>query len=95
MRLTTMELRAAVLGLAVSIGNVHAQDKENPNAKMGALEPYLITDRNAEIAIARSAAPAAISTNATILVRARQERLRLHGGPQLAGAIFRTQLLEP
>ena len=35
---------------------------------MASIEQYLIPDRNAEIAMARSAAPAAISSNAEILV---------------------------
>ncbi len=38
---------------------------------MAPIEQYLMADRNAEIALARSAAPEAISRNATILVLAR------------------------
>src|ERR1700692_4607725 len=38
---------------------------------MAPIEQYLITDRNAEIALARSAAPEAISRDATILVLGR------------------------
>src|SRR5271167_3512985 len=36
--------------------------------KMGPIAQYLIPDRNAEIALARSAAPEAISRDATVLV---------------------------
>ncbi len=39
---------------------------------MAPLDEYLIADRDAEIALARSAAPAAISNDATILVLTRQ-----------------------
>src|SRR5262249_51448283 len=39
---------------------------------MAPLEEYLMADRDAEIALARSAAPAAISNDATILVLTRQ-----------------------
>jgi len=35
---------------------------------MGPLDQYLTADRNAEIALARSAAPASISSDATVLV---------------------------
>jgi hypothetical protein len=41
-------------------------------AAMAPLDQYLIADRDAEIALARSAAPAAISSDATVLVLTRQ-----------------------
>jgi hypothetical protein len=37
-------------------------------AQMASIEQYLIADRNAEVALARSAAPATISGNASVLV---------------------------
>jgi hypothetical protein len=40
----------------------------NPYASMAPLDQYLISDENAEIALARSAAPASISDNAEIMV---------------------------
>jgi hypothetical protein len=49
-----------------------AQDAKVPYPDMGPLNEYLMTDRNAEIALARSAAPAAISTDAEVLVLGRQ-----------------------
>jgi hypothetical protein len=49
-----------------------AQDAKNPYPSMAPIEQYLMTDRNAEIALARSAAPEAISRDATILVLGRQ-----------------------
>jgi hypothetical protein len=48
-----------------------AQDPKEPYASMAPLDQYLMADRNAEIALARSAAPAAISSDAEVLVLAR------------------------
>ena len=48
-----------------------AQDAKAPYPSMAPIEQYLMTDRNAEIALARSAAPEAISRDATILVLGR------------------------
>ncbi|MGA7895896.1 MAG: hypothetical protein WCA49_21955, partial [Candidatus Sulfotelmatobacter sp.] len=45
-----------------------AQDAKAPYPSMAPIEQYLMTDRNAEITLARSAAPEAISREATILV---------------------------
>jgi hypothetical protein len=39
---------------------------------MAPIEEYLMTDRNAEIALARSAAPKSISQDATVLILGRQ-----------------------
>ena len=48
-----------------------AQDPKAPYASMAPLEQYLMSDRNAEIAMAQSAAPAAISNDAEIWVLTR------------------------
>ncbi|HZC25089.1 MAG TPA: hypothetical protein VE866_17265 [Candidatus Binatia bacterium] len=48
-----------------------AQDAKAPYARMAPLEQYLM-DRNAEVALARSAAPDAISRDATVLVLGRR-----------------------
>jgi len=48
-----------------------AQDRQMSYPSMAPIEQYLMTDRNAEIALARSAAPEAISRDATILVLGR------------------------
>src|ERR1700727_127063 len=48
-----------------------AQDRQMLYPSMAAIEQYLMTDRSAEIALARSAAPEAISRDATILVLGR------------------------
>lgn len=50
-----------------------AQQTPATYARMAPLSEYLMADRNAEIALARSAAPAAISDQATVLV------LQAHG----------------
>lgn len=50
---------------------VAAQDAKQPYASMAPVEQYLM-DRKAEIALARSAAPAAISGDATVLVLTRR-----------------------
>jgi hypothetical protein len=52
---------------------IQAQDTKAPDAKTryprrAPLDQYLMTDRNAEIALARTAAPKSISADATILV---------------------------
>ena len=48
-----------------------AQNAKAPYPSMAPLDQYLMTDRNAEIALARSAAPAAISSDAEVLVLGR------------------------
>jgi hypothetical protein len=45
-----------------------AQDPKTQYLSMAPLDEYLMADRNAEIALARSAAPASISGAATVLV---------------------------
>jgi hypothetical protein len=45
-----------------------AQDAKTQYPSMAPLDQYLMADRNAEIALARSAAPTSISGNATVLV---------------------------
>jgi hypothetical protein len=45
-----------------------AADAKTPYPSMAPLDQYLIADRNAEIALARTAAPPAISRDATVMV---------------------------
>jgi hypothetical protein len=45
-----------------------AQDAKAPYPSMAPLDQYLMTDRNAEIALARSAAPEVISRDAKVMV---------------------------
>jgi hypothetical protein len=49
-----------------------AQGTNAPYASMAPLDQYLIADRNAEISLAKSAAPKAISDNADVMVLERQ-----------------------
>jgi hypothetical protein len=63
-----------LFGLAITISAAWAKrsrDTKAPYPSMAPVEQYLIAGRNAEIALARSAAPAAISSDAEILVLGR------------------------
>jgi hypothetical protein len=60
-----MRLSLASLLLAAIVSRAHAQTPRD-------LTPFLIPDRAAEVALARSAAPAAVSDPATVLVLTRQ-----------------------
>jgi hypothetical protein len=69
---------AAIAGLIfalsltpIGVKQGHAQAPKATYPNMLPLDQYLIVDRNAEIALARSAAPEAISHDATILVLGR------------------------
>ena len=66
--LKRIALAGSVLVLALAaISQMQAQSK-TPYPDMAALDRYLMPDRNAEIALARSAAPDSISHDATVLV---------------------------
>jgi hypothetical protein len=66
--LKTIALGSSVLVLALgTISPMQAQSK-TPYPSMAAFDRYLMPDRNAEIALARSAAPDSISHDAKILV---------------------------
>src|SRR3984885_5769044 len=59
---------ALALALFMSTArNAQAQDAKNPYPSMAPIEKYLI-DRDAEIALARSAAPSSISRDATVVI---------------------------
>ena len=60
--------------LLVGLGAAHqsmAQDAATTYTKMGPVDQYLMADRNAEIALARSAAPQSISREAEVQVLGR------------------------
>ena len=66
----------AIIGFAllVVLGTVHqamAQDATTPYPKMAPVDQYLMADRAAEIALARSAAPESISHDAEVQVLGR------------------------
>jgi len=62
---------SAMLVLVVALGSAHgaaAPDAKAQYTSMAPLSQYLIADRSVEIAMARSAAPDAISRDATVMV---------------------------
>lgn len=61
----------AVLGGLGAARPAAAQDAAIPYSKMAPMDEYLMPDRGAEIALARSAAPASVSRDATVLVLGR------------------------
>ena len=70
-RMHSILLAAFLLMAALSAPRpAAAQDAQQPYPRMAPLEQYLM-DRDAEIALARSAAPDAISHDATIVVLGR------------------------
>ena len=71
MKRETVKMMASwALALALSLStarNAQAQDAKNPYPSMAPIEKYLM-DRDAEIALARSAAPSSISRDATVVI---------------------------
>jgi len=63
--------KIAIIFLIVTAWQAIAQDVETPYPKMAPVDQYLMEDREAEIALARSAAPQSISRDAEILVLGR------------------------
>lgn len=63
----TIALRALVVVTLGAAGQGYAEDSKTPYPRAPTAQ-YLMSDQKAEIALARSAAPAAISRDATILV---------------------------
>lgn len=70
-RQTVKAIAMGVLTLGVILGAAwkpRAQEAEGRYPKMAPLDQYLMADRNAEIALARSAAPDSISRDASVAV---------------------------
>ena len=68
------KLGAIVITLCVVLGSAYeamAQDAKTHYAKMAPVDEYLMSDRNAEIALARSAAPESIARDAEVQVLGR------------------------
>ena len=57
-----------LVAMLAAVCQAKAQDSKAPYSSMAPLDQYLIADRNAEIALARSAAPESISQDAEIMV---------------------------
>jgi hypothetical protein len=64
-------LSFALILISDAAWQARAQDRQMPYPSMAPIEQYLMADRNAEIALARSAAPEAISRDAEVLVLGR------------------------
>jgi hypothetical protein len=65
----TIAIHTFVLGIALSTPwQAHAQEVKTPYPQMAPVAQYLMPDKTAEIAMARSAAPQAISGDAEVLV---------------------------
>ena len=71
-KMTAVGFFALVLALGAG-RTLRAADAKDPYPRMASLDQYLIADRDAEIALARTAAPPSISQDATVVV------LRSHG----------------
>ncbi len=69
--LTAIAVLVFVYGASFSTRALWSQGNETKYPQMAPIEEYLMTDRNAEIALARSAAPESISRDATVLVLGR------------------------
>lgn len=61
-------MRAAAIWILAGFGAVHAQEGASPYATMAPISQYSMADRNAEIAFARSAAPASLARDAEVRV---------------------------
>ena len=70
-RKTVKVIALAVFVFALSLGmarHAQSQDAKTPYPSMAPLDQYLIADRNAEMALARTAAPPSISLDAKVMV---------------------------
>jgi hypothetical protein len=68
----TMALGSFTLVVFLAAEQAQAQEAKGPYPSMAPLDQYLMGDRNAEIAMARSAAPESIARDADVLVLGRQ-----------------------
>src|SRR5580692_631870 len=67
-KFTIIGLASSVLVVALGASSRAQAQSKSPYPSMAALNQYLMPDRNAEIALARSAAPDSISRDAKVLV---------------------------
>src|SRR5271154_2303006 len=65
-------LATFVLAVVGTVSQAQTQDPKAPYPSMAPLDRYLMADRNAEIALARSAAPESISRDAEVMVLGRR-----------------------
>src|ERR1700732_90041 len=74
----TISLRLLVA--FVMLATPWARAGDTPESTMGPVDPYLMANREAEVALARSAAPPSISADATVLVLTRHGFQTARGG---------------
>src|SRR5438876_8662052 len=70
-RFATVAVLVFALGLVFEAREMRSQETKTKYPHMAPVEEYLMADRNAEIVLARSAAPEAISRDATVMVLGR------------------------
>jgi hypothetical protein len=68
----TLQVGLVAFAIALGVARVAAAQGDPPYSRMAPLEQYLMPDRDAEVALARTAAPRAISDDATVLVLGRR-----------------------
>ena len=92
MKRETVKMMASwALALALSLStarNPQAQDAKNPYPSMAPIEKYLM-DRDAEIALARSAAPSSISRDATVVILGKNGKAGTCPNPAVQNACSR------
>jgi hypothetical protein len=71
MKLKRVRMVLVMGAVAAFTLQTQAQSTPTPYSKMAAVDQYLMADRNAEIALARSAAPESISAKAEVMVLGR------------------------
>jgi len=72
-KVATVVFTALALGLALPVQPAAAAEGAQPQySRMAPIAEYMIADRDAEIALARSAAPASIADGATVMVLGRR-----------------------
>jgi hypothetical protein len=71
-RFTVVAILVFAFSVAFGVREIRSQETGTKYSHMAPVEQYLMTDRNAEITLARSAAPESISAGATILVLGRR-----------------------
>jgi hypothetical protein len=73
LKVNAIALKSIALGFLLGAAwHAMAQDAKTPYPNMAPVEQYLMPDRSAEIALARSAAPESISRDAEVMVLGRQ-----------------------
>lgn len=70
-RFAAVAVSVLAISMVFAAREMRSQENQTKYQHMAPVEEYLMTDRNAEVALARSAAPESISQEATVLVLGR------------------------